>query len=88
LSHTVRRLEGSGWVARETCPTDRRGAFAVLTDEGLAVLEQAAPGHVRGVRRHLFDQLSPAQLDALGAVGHALVEHLATTRADSEGPDH
>ena len=57
LSHAVDRLEHSGWVQRIKCPSDKRGAFAVLTDAGFAVLAEAAPGHVASVRRHLFDQL-------------------------------
>ena len=36
LSHAVARLEELGWVRRETCPTDRRGQLAVLTDQGFA----------------------------------------------------
>lgn len=65
LSHAVARLETAGWVRREDCPTDRRGQIALLTDEGFATLAAAAPGHVEGVRRHLFDALSPAQVDQL-----------------------
>ena len=47
------------------CPTDRRGSFAVLTDEGMAALAAAAPHHVEAVRTHLFDRLTPAQLAQL-----------------------
>ena len=47
LSHAVARLEELGWVRRETCTTDRRGQLAVLTDEGFAALEAAAPGTSR-----------------------------------------
>ena len=35
LSHAAARLEASGWIRREDCPTDRRGQIAVLTDDGL-----------------------------------------------------
>jgi DNA-binding MarR family transcriptional regulator len=76
LSHAVARLEAAGWVRREECPTDRRGQIAVLTDEGFATLAAAAPGHVEGVRRHLFDALSPAQMDQLRRISEALVDHL------------
>jgi DNA-binding MarR family transcriptional regulator len=78
LSHQVSRLEKQGWVRREECPTDRRGAFAVLTDEGFAVLAEAAKGHVEDVRRHLFDQLTPAQVEALGDVTATLNAYLET----------
>ncbi|MFG1651469.1 MarR family winged helix-turn-helix transcriptional regulator [Micromonospora sp. NPDC049275] len=76
LSHAVARLETAGWVRREDCPTDRRGQIAVLTDEGFAILAAAAPGHVEGVRRHLFDALSPAQVDQLRRISETLAEHL------------
>src|SRR5436190_2855971 len=65
LSHAVARLEELGWVRRESCDTDRRGQLAVLTDDGFAALQAAAPMHVESVRRHLFDQLSAEQLLAL-----------------------
>ncbi|PZF92221.1 MarR family winged helix-turn-helix transcriptional regulator [Micromonospora deserti] len=76
LSHAVARLEAAGWVRREECPTDRRGQLAVLTDGGFAALTAAAPGHVEGVRRHLFDALSPAQVDQLRRISDTLVDHL------------
>ncbi|MGC4789733.1 MarR family winged helix-turn-helix transcriptional regulator [Micromonospora sp. DT178] len=76
LSHAVARLEAAGWVRREECPTDRRGQIAVLTDEGFATLAAAAPGHVEGVRRHLFDALTPAQVDQLRRISETLAAHL------------
>jgi DNA-binding MarR family transcriptional regulator len=77
LSHAVARLEEAGWVRRRACPTDRRGSFAELTDEGMAQLEAAAPGHVESVRRYLFDPLSREQQAALHGICDALVAHLA-----------
>ncbi|MBM0260844.1 MarR family winged helix-turn-helix transcriptional regulator [Micromonospora sp. 4G55] len=76
LSHAAARLEAAGWLRREDCPTDRRGQVAVLTDDGFAALAAAAPGHVDGVRRHLFDALSPAQVDQLRRISETLVAHL------------
>ncbi|MEW2374947.1 MarR family transcriptional regulator [Micromonospora sp. NPDC047812] len=76
LSHAVARLEAAGWVRREECPTDRRGQIAVLTDEGFATLAAAAPGHVEGVRRHLFDALTPTQVDQLRRISETLAAHL------------
>lgn len=79
LSHAVARLEALGHVERLDCPTDRRGTLAHLTDEGFAALRDAAPGHVEGVRTHLFDQLSPAQVAQLRRISEALLDHLAAT---------
>lgn len=77
ISHAVTRLEQLGWVQRQSCPSDRRGLLAVLTDQGFTSLATAAPGHVEGVRRHLFDQLRPVQVRQLRRVSEAVVAHLA-----------
>jgi DNA-binding MarR family transcriptional regulator len=86
LSHAVARLEHEGWVRREGCATDRRGALAVLTDEGFAALAAAAPSHVESVRQHLFDQLTRQQQDGLREICDQLLAHLAplaTARGDT-----
>ncbi|MEV7392923.1 MarR family transcriptional regulator [Streptomyces sp. NPDC091215] len=67
LSYTVARMEEAGWVRREDSPGDKRAQLAVLTDEGRATLEGAAPGHVALVRSAVFDRLTPAQARAFGA---------------------
>ena len=71
LSHAVARLEDAGWIRRESCPTDRRGSFAVLTDEGMAALSAAAPGHVASVRRYLFDHLTAEHVRQLREITEA-----------------
>lgn len=77
LSHAVSRLEERGWVRRQVCPEDGRGQLAVLTDDGFEALEAAARVHVEGVRRHLFDQLSPEQVAAMRDIGDTLLRHLS-----------
>lgn len=72
ISHAVARLEERGWVRRSECPTDRRGAFAELTDEGYAALAAAAPGHVEQVRRTLLDPLTPRQVGQLREISEAI----------------
>jgi DNA-binding MarR family transcriptional regulator len=76
LSHAVARLEERGWVSRQGCAEDRRGAVAVLTDAGYRALADAAPGHVEGVRTHLLDRLSPAQVAQLRRISEAVREPL------------
>jgi DNA-binding MarR family transcriptional regulator len=76
LSHAVARLEERGWVRRQVCAEDGRGQLAVLTDEGFAALEAAAPVHVESVRVHLFDQLTPQQIENMRDIGETLLRHL------------
>jgi DNA-binding MarR family transcriptional regulator len=80
ISHAVARMEEAGWIARASCPTDRRGQLAALTDEGMAVLEGAAPGHVRTVRATVFDALTREQQHAWREANEALVAHLSDGR--------
>ncbi|RBY95856.1 MarR family transcriptional regulator [Blastococcus sp. TF02-8] len=80
LSHAVSRLEERGWVRRQVCAEDGRGQLAVLTDEGFAALEGAAPIHVEGVRRELFDRLSAEQVQSIRDVGETLLRHLDPDR--------
>jgi DNA-binding MarR family transcriptional regulator len=72
LSHAVARLEERGWIERTSCPEDRRGQVAQLTDEGFAALAGAAPGHVDQVRRSLLDRLSPEQVEQLHQISAAI----------------
>ncbi|MFT5201571.1 MAG: DNA-binding MarR family transcriptional regulator [Candidatus Aldehydirespiratoraceae bacterium] len=61
LTQRIDRLVKRGWVRREQCPEDRRGMLAVITSEGLAVIEAAAPAHVRDVRELLIDLIEPSE---------------------------
>lgn len=62
LTYVVTRLEKDGVIRRENCKWDKRGSIAVLTDEGMALLERLAPGHVEAVRKAVFDHLTPEQI--------------------------
>lgn len=73
LTHTVARLEKRGLVTRERCTSDGRGRMAVLTDDGRALLEQAAPLHVRSVRALLIDGVGEEGFLQLGQILSALL---------------
>ncbi|WP_203918180.1 MarR family winged helix-turn-helix transcriptional regulator [Rugosimonospora africana] len=57
ITRIVARLEGDKLVERVRCENDARGWHAVLTDAGLARLEEAWPTHLASVRRHIMDHL-------------------------------
>lgn len=72
LTHAVSRLREVGLVDRREDPADGRGQLAVLTDEGKALLEEVAPGHVEAVRRAVFDVLTPEQVVQFAEIGEAI----------------
>ena len=77
LTRLVDRLDDAGLIRREACPSDRRGAFAVLTDDGRRALGEAMPAHLESLGRHLVEPLGPE--------GMASFEDLMRTLRDSAG---
>ena len=77
LTHAVTSMERSGWVARRSCPTDRRSQLVTLLDAGLEALRVAAPGHVAEVRAAVFDKLSAAQVEQLREICEVLLVGLS-----------
>lgn len=84
LSHHISRMTKRGLVTKERCPSDGRGAFVVVTDEGRAQIEAAAPGHLTAVRELFVDHLSEQQLDAVAEVAETVLA--ATEPSDRQRP--
>lgn len=72
MTGVAHRLEGQGYIRRVKCVRDGRGWNAVLTDTGLARLEEAWPSHLASMRRHFLDHLAGLDLRALGAALRAV----------------
>ncbi|SEK34857.1 MarR family winged helix-turn-helix transcriptional regulator [Streptacidiphilus jiangxiensis] len=80
LSHQITRMEAAGLVVRDTCPGDRRGLFAVLTDHGWDTMRHVAPRHVRKVREHFIDRFDEDQIDTIYEALAPIAEHLRELR--------
>lgn len=76
LTHTAKRLEARGWVAREQCLGDRRGVELVLTPVGLDAVERISKVHVQSVRDNLVDIMTPEQFQAIGDAMAIVRDHL------------
>ena len=81
ISHQIRRLEAKELVQRVECPSDGRGVFAALTDRGEALLRQAAPTHVAGVREHMVDLLDEHEQQVLADVFERVMKHLRSAES-------
>lgn len=73
LTHTVARMEKAGLVMRAACPSDRRGVWAQLTDEGFELLKAAAPSHVESVRSAFIEIVEPEDFRAIGRAFQAVL---------------
>jgi DNA-binding MarR family transcriptional regulator len=82
LSHHLTRMAKRGLVTREECESDARGSFVVLTREGRATIEEAAPRHVEDVRRYLVDVLDEGQLEALAQISEKVLANLDADEGD------
>ena len=61
-------LEEAGYVDRDSCASDRRVTYAVLTDAGLAKLREASTSHVADIRSFFETRFSEEELDQLIAL--------------------
>lgn len=68
LTRVVDRLTEAVLVERVACPDDRRGSYAVLTDEGRRRIEQALPLQVGHLDELVGAVLEPGELESLTAV--------------------
>jgi DNA-binding MarR family transcriptional regulator len=72
LSRHATRMEARGLLRRAPDPTDGRGCLLILTDQGLHVLNDAAPAHVESVRRHFVDRLTADDLATIEQIARRL----------------
>jgi DNA-binding MarR family transcriptional regulator len=76
LSHQLRRMEERRLIRRDACATDSRGAEVSLTGGGARVFRRATAPHMRAIKKHFADALTPEQVEALAQVLRALQSHL------------
>jgi len=68
ITRLLDRLEAEGWVQKESCKSDARVTWAVLTEAGHAKLVDAARTHHADIARLFTDRLTAEELDALGCL--------------------
>ncbi len=78
LSRRIDALCALGWVRRRSCPTDRRGTFAVITEEGREKLVAGLPVFHEVLHRELGSKLDREELEELSG----LLSHLENARCD------
>ncbi|MCW3032114.1 MAG: transcriptional regulator, MarR family [Solirubrobacterales bacterium] len=83
LTRLVDRLERDGLIERASCPSDARGAFAVITEAGRELLDRARPAHRAEVRRQFLDHFDEDELEQLAGYWERVLPGSVT---DGPGP--
>jgi DNA-binding MarR family transcriptional regulator len=68
ITYQINSMVKRGLVRKQPCPEDGRGQEAILTEEGMAALEYAAPLHLITVRDRFIDHLDPDELAVIARV--------------------
>ncbi|WP_380282698.1 MarR family winged helix-turn-helix transcriptional regulator [Kitasatospora purpeofusca] len=68
----VTRLEDRGLLARYLCPTDRRGIYTNVSEDGLKLLEEARPTNDAALREALDEAARNPELASLVAAVEAV----------------
>jgi DNA-binding MarR family transcriptional regulator len=82
LTRLADRLEREGLIVRESCPSDARGSYAVITRAGAEKLAAARATHLAGVRTLFLQHFSADELDVLGDAW----ERVVPGAASADGP--
>jgi DNA-binding MarR family transcriptional regulator len=80
LTRLVDRLENAGLLQRVSCPSDRRGTFAVLTEAGLAMQQQIWPIYAEGIAEYFASQINENEVEVLQQVLRRMLANLDETK--------
>src|SRR5437588_62105 len=83
ITRLLEGLERSGYVCKETCPSDARVSYAKLTDAGRAKLAEASKTHLRGIEELFIGRYTEAERATLAE----LLSRLPVTGADCKASD-
>ena len=81
LTHTMKRLESRGLIARRPCQGDGRGGLVFLTEAGKCLFDEAALIQRDVIRQLFLNDISPEEIDTLTALFRRVA-----ARLDSDTP--
>lgn len=74
LTRLIDRIEDAGLVKRARADADRRGYFAVVTAQGLAMRKKMWPTYAKAIETHFDRHLTGAQHDVLRSALRRVLE--------------
>ena len=76
LTRLVDRLEAEGLLTRDRSAADRRGAYAVITDRGIAALHQTWPIYAKGIAEYFAQWLTLEEAQLLESAFTRILQSL------------
>lgn len=68
ITRLIDRLEAAGLLCRKRCSMDRRGAYAALTEDGLAMRKKMWAVYSEGIAKYFTNHLNEEEVQVLDAV--------------------
>jgi DNA-binding MarR family transcriptional regulator len=88
ITRVVDRLVERGLVTRQSCATDRRTTYAVISEAGRGLLARVLPGHLALAEEWVMQPLRGAGLEQFVAAVRTLRDHAAPcSTVGSDGAD-
>lgn len=76
LTRAIDRLAEAGLVERLACPSDRRGAYAALTADGLTQIRAAVEPHLRHLDEEFVGLLTAGEQQQLAVILRKIRDHV------------
>jgi hypothetical protein len=80
----VSRLTLAGLTTRMRSRPDARGAVAVFTPAGAAMLNQTRAAHLTSIRRHIFERLGDLDLAAFTSGMESIADSVLPVTASAQ----
>jgi DNA-binding MarR family transcriptional regulator len=84
LTRSVDKLEAEGYLRRERCDHDERGAYAVLTKNGQRALAEARPVYWAGIKKYFAGNLTDADISNLESILEKILAHFQDTTSKEQ----
>ena len=81
LTRLVDRLEKEGLLTRDRCGTDRRGAYAVITGQGIEALQQTWPIYAKGIAQYFAQWLTLEEAQLLESAFERILQATSLQKA-------
>ncbi len=75
ITRLADRIEEAGLIRRERSAEDRRGVYLVITEAGIARINEVWPDHVASIQSHFGQYLNDQDVESLRNATQKILDH-------------